>query len=131
MILVDTSVWIDLLGRGSRRAIPVEKLPLLATCPPVMQEVLHGIRNEAAHREVAAGLKALSVFGAPMAAGIFENASQIYREGRARGLMIRSSYDCLIAAVALEHHLAIWHRDRDYDLIAKVRPQLRVMTRLE
>lgn len=32
---------------------------------------------------------------------------------------IRSSMDCLIAAIAIENEVPIWHLDRDYDLLAR------------
>ena len=122
MILTDTSIWIDLLSSKPTRIIPAEKLPLLATCPPVIQEVLQGIRDQHAYRKISEGLSALTIFGNPMPLEIYESAAQIYREGRRHGVTIRSSVDCLIAAVALRHDLVIWHKDRDYDLIAKFRP---------
>ena len=122
MILTDTSIWIDLLSSKPTRIIPAEKLPLLATCPPVIQEVLQGIRDQHAYRKFSEGLSALTIFGNPMPLEIYESAAQIYREGRRHGVTIRSSVDCLIAAVALRHDLVIWHKDRDYDLIAKFRP---------
>lgn len=122
MVLVDTSIWIDLLSKRPSRVIPVEKLPLLATCPPIIQEVLQGVRDPLAHRKLLSGLKALTIFCDPMSLEIFEEASQIYRDGRVQGLTIRSSTDCLIAAVALRHDLLVWHHDRDFDLISKYRP---------
>lgn len=42
MILVDTSVWIELLSKGRLRAIPDEDLLRIATCGPIVQEVLQG-----------------------------------------------------------------------------------------
>jgi predicted nucleic acid-binding protein len=27
--------------------------------------------------------------------------------------------DCLIAAIAIEHRIPVWHRDRDFDAIAR------------
>ena len=122
MILVDTSIWIELLSKRSSRVIPAEKLPLLATCPPIIQEVLQGVRDPSAHRKLTSGLKALTIYCNPMSLEIFEEASQIYRDGRVQGLTIRSSMDCLIAAVALRHDLLVWHHDRDFDLIAQYRP---------
>jgi predicted nucleic acid-binding protein len=56
----------------------------------------------------------------------FLAAAQIYREGRRHGFTIRSVVDCLIAAVAIEHGATIWHKDRDYDMIARYTP-LRVI----
>ena len=122
MILVDTSIWILLLAKQSRIVIPAEKLALLATCPPVVQEILQGVKDPSAQSKLASGLKALSIYANPMPLEIFEEASQIYRDGRIQGFTIRSSVDCLIAAVALRYDLLIWHHDRDFDLIAKFRP---------
>jgi predicted nucleic acid-binding protein len=65
---------------------------------------------------------ALTIYANPMPLEIFEEASQIYRDGRIQGFAIRSSVDCLIAVVALRFDLVIWHHDRDFDLIAKFRP---------
>jgi predicted nucleic acid-binding protein len=31
---------------------------------------------------------------------------------------IRSSIDCLIAAIAIENRVPVWHRDRDFSAIA-------------
>jgi predicted nucleic acid-binding protein len=49
-------------------------------------------------------------------------AAEIYREGRRKGHTIRSTTDCLIAAIAIENGVPMWHRDRDYDAIAKYTP---------
>ena len=122
MILIDTSIWVDLLSRKPTHIIPAEKLPLLATCPPVIQEVLQGIRDHDPHRKISVGLNALTIFGNPMPLELYESAAQIYRDGRRHGLTVRSSMDCLIAATALRYDLLVWHMDRDYDLIATFRP---------
>jgi len=53
----------------------------------------------------------------------FLAAAQIYREGRRHGFTIRSTTDCLIAAIAIEYGATIWHNDRDYDMIARYTPQ--------
>ena len=52
----------------------------------------------------------------------FLSAAEIYRQGRAKGYTIRSSIDCLIAAIALQNHVQVWHHDRDFDLIARYTP---------
>jgi predicted nucleic acid-binding protein len=49
----------------------------------------------------------------------FLAAAAIYRDGRRRGYTIRSTVDCLIAAVAVENGASVWHRDRDFDAIAR------------
>jgi predicted nucleic acid-binding protein len=41
-----------------------------------------------------------------------------FRLGRRKGCSIRSSTDCLIAAIAIDNQLPVWHRDRDFSAIA-------------
>jgi hypothetical protein len=55
----------------------------------------------------------------PVRLDTFLEASEIYRHGRRNGYTIRSSADCLIAAIAIENSVPVWHRDRDFRLIAK------------
>jgi predicted nucleic acid-binding protein len=45
-------------------------------------------------------------------------AAETYRQGRGKGYTIRSSADGLIAAVAIEHAVSVWHKDRDFTQIA-------------
>jgi predicted nucleic acid-binding protein len=49
-------------------------------------------------------------------------AARLYRTARTRGVTVRSSVDCLIAARALPHDLEVLHRDGDFDAIARVYP---------
>jgi len=49
----------------------------------------------------------------PVPAEAFVEAAEIYRSGRRRGYAIRSTVDCLIAAIAIRHGVPFWHKDRD------------------
>jgi hypothetical protein len=51
----------------------------------------------------------------------FEHAVDIYRACRRRGLTIRKTADCLIAATCVEARGELYHNDRDFEAIAKVR----------
>ena len=44
--------------------------------------------------------------------------ASIYRSLRARGITIRNSVDCMIAAACIEHEARLLHNDRDFDLLA-------------
>jgi predicted nucleic acid-binding protein len=55
----------------------------------------------------------------PIPRALYVEAADIYREGRRHGLTIRSSLDCLIAAIAIHHKVPVWHRDRDFGSISK------------
>ena len=114
MILVDTSIWIELLNG---RMPPVDPLEFV-TCGPVTQEVLQGLRENADARRFGEAFEAMECLGDPLPRRIFSAAAEIYRSGRRRGITIRSSVDCLIAAIAIEYEIPVWHRDRDFDAIA-------------
>ncbi len=92
----------------------------IVTCLPVVQEILQGFRDERAYRLARESLLALPIVESPMGAGVFEEAAGLYRAACRQGHAVRSSTDCLIAACALRHDLEVLHRDRDFDLLARV-----------
>ena len=121
MILVDTSVWIDVFR--ARRPLDLETVvdfDDVATCLPVIQEVLQGFRAEGAYRRAREAMLSLPVVESPLAENVFSQAIDLYRSARRGGLTVRSSVDCLIAACAIRHDLEVLHRDRDFAAIAEV-----------
>jgi predicted nucleic acid-binding protein len=119
VILVDTSVWIDLINgrRGSKKVLP-EDLLWFVTCGPIVQEVLQGLLAGPWVDEFRTAFLSIPRLSDPLPLKVFVDAADIYRHGRLKGYTIRSSADCLIAAIAIENHVPIWHRDRDYNLIS-------------
>ena len=123
MVLVDTSVWIEFFRRPSRIDLSVVvDFDEVVTCLPVLQEVLQGFREEAAFALARDSMLALPMVEAPVRQEVFEDAAGLYRRARAAGFTVRSSVDCLIAACALRNGLTVLHRDRDFDLLARVSP---------
>jgi predicted nucleic acid-binding protein len=120
MILVDSSVWIEFLA--GRRRFREDELLTFVTCGPVVQEVLQGLRPGPQSEMFRESLLAMPVAADPIPLRLFLAAADIYREGHRRGLTIRSSADCLIAAIAIDLHLPVWHRDRDFEAIARYTP---------
>jgi predicted nucleic acid-binding protein len=116
MILLDTSAWIKYLNY---QKLTFEQLQQVATCPPVIQEVLQRVKPAKEHERLKLGLLALPCVGNPIGTDIFLEAAEIYRVGRSKGFTIRSTVDCLIAAIAISHNLPVHHFDRDYHAIAK------------
>ena len=57
--------------------------------------------------------------GDPLSLHTLLSAAEIYRQGRPKGYTIRSSADCLIAAIAIESRVPVWHKDRDFRLITR------------
>lgn len=121
MMLVDTSVWIaSFAPRPGVRIQDIGNFDDIVTCLPVIQEVLQGFREERAYRQAREAMLNLPVVESPLSLGVFDGAVDLYRTARRRGVTVRSSVDCLIAACALRHDLEVVHRDRDYAAIASV-----------
>ena len=79
-------------------------------------------------REVRVALLELPRLSDPMPLDIFLKAAALYKTGRQRGFTIRSTADCIVAAVAIEHNATVWHKDRDFAAIARYSP-LRVVSK--
>jgi predicted nucleic acid-binding protein len=123
MVLVDTSVWIEIFRKPARLKLDaVADLDEIVTALPIVQEVLQGFADEAAFRTARDAMLALPVAESPLTVDRFVEAAQLYRAARRAGLTIRWSTDCLIAACAIRHDAIVAHVDRDYDHIAKVSP---------
>lgn len=136
MILVDTSVLVDFLrGKDTPAVRRLEALD--ATDPldaleaedspfgipfPCVQEVLQGTRNETEWKRLSALLTSQALVAPldPLEAHI--EAARIHFDCRRKGLTVRSSADCLIAAIALERGDQLLHDDQDFETIRKVRP---------
>ena len=123
MVLVDTSVWIEVFRRTRPLdLVSVVEFDEIVTCLPIVQEVLQGFREETAYRKARTALLSLPIVDAPLTQEVFESAASLYRSGRRQGLTVRSSVDCLVAACALRNDLEVLHRDRDYANLAKIAP---------
>lgn len=119
MILVDTSVWIELLNRRLHAPLSERDLVNFVTCGPIVQEVLQGLRDDPAADSFRRAFRSVPLLSDPLPSRCFVAAAGLYRLGRSKGFTIRSSVDCLIAAIAIEHGVTVWHRDRDYEAIAR------------
>jgi len=89
------------------------------TCGPIVQEVLQGLRPGPQTEAFRSAFLALPVLSDPLPLASYLHAAEIYSVGRRRGFTIRSSVDCLIAAIAIHHTVPVWHRDRDFSVIAR------------
>jgi hypothetical protein len=68
MILVDTSVWIEMLAGRPGYDIREEDLPLLATCAPVIQEIVQGLRPGAESEKFRRAFLAIPVLSGDLPA---------------------------------------------------------------
>jgi predicted nucleic acid-binding protein len=129
--LIDSSAWIEFFRRtGSRANVEVremvqKRLGDVAITEPVIMELLAGAPSERALSQIeqlTGGLRLL-----PVDASIdYRDAAMAYRAVRRGGHTVRKMMDCLIAAVAVRTGATLVHRDRDFDLLAKALPDLRV-----
>ena len=121
MVLVDTSVWIEIFRKPARlRLDEVADFDDVVTALPIVQEVLQGFTDERPFMRARESMLALPIVESPLEEPLFLEAVQLYRSARRAGLTIRSSTDCVLAACAIRHHLTVAHVDRDYDHLAKV-----------
>jgi len=121
VILVDTSVWIEVFR--ARRPLDLEVVVAfddVATCLPVIQEVLQGFRDEVAYRRARDAMLSFPIVESPLREDVFSQAVDLYRSARRGGLTVRSSVDCLIAACAIRHDLEVLHRDRDFPALSRI-----------
>lgn len=102
-----------------RITIDVEEAEELAICPPILQEVFQGLDDSPEAALFREGFGAVLMIEDPLPAGAYREAAEIFRTGRRLGLTIRSSVDCLIAAIAIRNEVALWHDDSDFENIAK------------
>jgi predicted nucleic acid-binding protein len=121
VVLVDTSVWIEVFRRPAR--LRLEKLvdfDEIVTCLPVVQEVLQGFVDERAFVTAREAMRSFPIVESPLGPEVFDEAVTLYRSARRSGLTVRSGVDCLIAACAIRHGLAVLHHDRDFDALARI-----------
>ena len=117
--MVDTSVWIEMLAGKPGYDLREQDLPLFRTCAPVVQEIVQGLKPGRESETFRRAFLAIPVLGDPISLSTYLAAADIYRHGRRKGYTIRSSVDCLIAAIAIQNKVPVWHRDRDFAAITR------------
>lgn len=132
MYLVDTSAWIEYtrprprrIGLLLRDLLEADSAVFVAGI--VVQELLQGARDELDCGRLQKWLKPQRRVAPRDGFATFAEAGQLYARCRWRGLTPRSSNDCLIAQLAIEHDLVLVHNDSDFEKIAKVEPRLRLV----
>lgn len=126
MIVVDTSVWIDVLNDvgspAARRCIGLlEDGAPLALTDVIFTEILQGVGSDRDARKVEKHLRAFPVLRLE---GLddFSSAARLYRTARKKGVTIRKTLDCLIAAPCIREGAPILHNDDDFDRLASCTP---------
>lgn len=122
MIVVDTSVWIDVLNdvdsaKASRCIELLQDGAPLALTDIVFAEILQGFPHEREARQVEKHLRAFPVMRLEDLDD-FSLAAVLYRKARRAGITIRKTLDCLIAAPCVREGVPILHADQDFDRLA-------------
>lgn len=90
-------------------------------------ELLQGCKDEIEWAKMSSYL-AVQDYKTPDYQYIWENVARLYFELRRQGITVRSNIDCavslsarhcVIAIIAIENNLTLYHRDRDFEAIAK------------
>ena len=127
MILVDTSVLVPLFRGTDSNAVRFlmhalqEDVPIFVT-PIIVQEILQGARDDREWTALDRHLARQALVHPTDALTTHRRAGRIYFDCRRKGLTVRSTIDCLIAQLALEHDLSLLQDDQDYQAICEVRP---------
>jgi len=125
LILVDTSVWIDFFN-GHNEELKVQQLinslnqgiDIFIT-DIILTEILQGIKDDNKHTVTKNSILTLKFVHAKNY-DTYIYASDIYRMCRKKGVTVRKTIDCLIAAIAIENNLDLLCKDNDFINIANV-----------
>ena len=120
-VLVDTSAWVDFLnGFPSPAADALDDLLRgdddVCTCGIVVAEVFQGLRRNRGREAIRRSIENM-IFLEPPGSRLYFRAAEIFRSLRERGTTVRSTVDCIIAAIAEDGGCALLARDRDMDAI--------------
>jgi predicted nucleic acid-binding protein len=124
VIAVDSGVWIDYLkGTQNPEAdrlddIIASRTALIVVGDLVLCEVLKGVGPEAQAARVERELRRFQV-EAMSSPDLAVKAAANYRALRARGHTVRKTVDLLIGTFCVERGLALLHRDRDFEPMAR------------
>lgn len=124
MVLVDTSVWIEVFRDTSGEkghALQAELADEEVVLSRFNQlEMLQGCRDETEWALLTSYLDTQGYI--ELLPASWTDAARIYFDLRRTGRTVRSAVDCCIAQVALDGDAMLFHRDRDFEIIAEVRP---------
>ena len=115
-VLVDTSVWIDFFrGRATPQVARLKELlgqQEILLGDLILAEMLQGLREQ----EVARVEKAFAAFRVAPLVGeaVARQSAANYRTLRSRGIAVRKTIDCLIAAWCIRNRTPLLHADRDF-----------------
>lgn len=124
MILVDTSVWVEVLRDRTRRGQRALETALDGDEAVLARfhqlELLQGARDEREWTLLREYLDSQDFLESTPQSWV--DAARIYFDLRRVGKTVRSPIDCCIAQIAMDYDVVLLHRDRDFETISSVRP---------
>ncbi len=122
MMLFDSSVWINYsIGKINDQTdlldLYLERNVQVYICPQVLQEVLQGVRNQTEYEKLKATLLEMHFLQLDPYF-VAENAANIYRSLRVKGITLNKPNDCAIAFYAIHFNMPLVHNDKDFTQIA-------------
>jgi len=124
MILVDTSVWVEVLGDKKGKIVRVfrERIgtEICLFCRFTQLELLQGCKGETEWKRLDDYLSTQYYLEATDKT--WREAARIYFELRRKGITLSSPVDCCIAQIAIESEVLLLHQDEAFENISRLRP---------
>ena len=123
MILVDSSSWIHFFNQTDLTAhdliSELIRLDQVATCGPVIMEVMSGCQKDAEAKSLREHLNLIPFL--VLDKNDFYEAAAIRARLRSKGIRVKT-VDTLIAYLSLREKIPLLHHDADYNRIARHLP---------
>ncbi len=123
MILVDTSVWVEVLRDKSGNVAKAfrERIGqgIIVFSRFIQLELLQGVKDEFEWKRLDEYLATQYYLAATDET--WRQAARVYFDLKKSGKTVRSPIDCCIACIAFEAQALLLHRDRDFEVIANIR----------
>jgi predicted nucleic acid-binding protein len=124
VILIDTSVWIEVLRDKTGKKVNAfrERVAdeIIAFSRFTQLELLQGAKNEQEWQQLDTYLSTQYYF--ETTEDTWREAARIYFELRKSGVTLNSAIDCCIAQLAIETQVLLLHSDKDFERIARIWP---------
>jgi predicted nucleic acid-binding protein len=132
MYLIDTSVWIAYLRQEQNASVSylqdiLKKRHPFGITSVIYQEILQGASLAKDFARLKYYFSTQRFYHPQDPVVSYENAAQLYFTCRKQGITIRSTIDCLIAQIAIEHDLLLLHNDKDFVELSKVASGLKLV----
>lgn len=124
MILVDTSILIDYFKGVENKSIEKFNLVLKKEIPFginhfIYMEVLQGSSTVKDYRILKKYLDTQTFYDLKNGREFYAEAAKMYLKLRQKGVIVKSTIDCLVARVAIENDLFLLHNDMDFTRISE------------